>query len=173
MVRSSLKRSLFPLLFAVVAHAQYAPNSLGLGPAVTAVVGDTPMVGVEVEVSRYLESGFVAFIDVPFLIASTVVGADTPTGAGRVFASGGRLGVRYLFTENLVRPWVALQLAGLVLATKPEVSWYVGAGTSAGLDWILSDSFSLGARLVYEVFVDLNRPWRHQLGGSLNGSVLF
>jgi hypothetical protein len=173
MVRSSLKRSLFPLLFAAVAHAQYAPSSLGLGPQATAVIGDTPMVGVDLEYARYLESGFVFFADVPILIASTAVGADTPTGSGRVFATGGRLGVRYLFTEGMVRPWVALQLAGLVLVTKPEVTWYAGAGTSVGLDWILSESFALGARLVYDVFVDLNRPWRQQLGGSINVSVLF
>ena len=174
MVRSSLKLTLLVGLLASVVHAQYAPRSLGAGPQVSVALGSrSVMGGLSLEFSQYLESGFEFFARVPVLIAEVPVGADTPSGAGRVFATGGSLGVRYLFTEGLVRPWVGLQLSGVVLVTKPEVTWSLGAGTTLGFDWILNESWSIGARGIYDVFIDLNRPWRHQLGGSLIASVLF
>lgn len=162
------------LLTSTLAHAQYAPHSLGLGPQVSAVVGTgRVMGGISLEGTQYLEEGFELFIRVPVLIAETPVGADTVSGAGRVFSTGGSLGVRYLFLDGLVRPWVALQLSGLVLLTKPEALWFLGPGTTVGIDWVLSDSWSIGARAIYDVFIDLNGPWRHQLGGTLLVSVLF
>lgn len=157
-----------------VAHAQYAPHSLGAGPHLATVVGSRSLMwGLSLEFSNYLDSGFEFFGRVPLLIAETPVGAETTSGAGRVFATGASAGVRYLFLEGMVRPWVGLQLGGVVLVTQPQVTWFLGAGATLGLDWVLSESWSVGARGVYDVFVDLNRPWRHQLGGTLNVSVLF
>ena len=177
MVRSSLRAPYFAALLCLapfVAHAQYAPHSLGVGPQVTSLIGtSSPLWGLSLEFSNYLESGFEFFGRVPLLIAQTPVGADTADGAGRVFATGASLGVRYLFIEGSVRPWVGLQVGGLVLATRPEVRWFLGAGATVGLDWVLTESWSVGARGLYDVYVDLNRPWRHQLGGTLNVSVLF
>jgi len=165
---------LFAGLTAGVAHAQYAPHSLGAGPQVTVVLSSrSVMWGLSIEFTQYLESSFEFVARVPVLIAEVPVGADTPSGEGRVFATGGSLGVRYLFLEGLVRPWVGLQLSGVVLVTRPEVTWSLGAGTTVGLDFILSESWSIGARGIYDVFIDLNRPWRHQLGGSLVVCVLF
>ena len=162
------------LLTSTLAHAQYAPHSLGAGPHVSGVMGTgRVMGGISLEGTQYLESGFEFFIRVPLLIAETPVGADTPSGAGRVFSTGGSLGVRYLFVEGMVRPWVALQLSGVVLATKPEAIWFLGTGTTVGIDWVVSESWSIGARGIYDVFIDLNGPWRHQLGGTLMVSVLF
>ena len=164
-----------PLLFiSLAAHAQYAPHSLGLSPNVSSALGTrSAMYGVTIEFSNYLESSFEFFARVPILIAEVSVGADTADGSGRVFSTGGSLGVRYLFLESAVRPWVGLQLSGVVLVTKPDVTWFLGAGPSVGVEWVLDESWSIGARGVYDVFIDLNRPWRHQLGASLNVSVLF
>ena len=176
MVRSRL--SCFAVLFSLavpgVALAQYAPQSLGLGPHVTFVPGSrSVMWGVAIEFSHYLEGGFEFFSRVPVLIAETSVGADTVDGSGRVFSTGLSLGVRYLFAEGMLRPWAGLQLGGVVLITKPDPVWYLGTGVTLGIDWILSESWSVGARGIYDVFIDLNRPWRHQVGGSLIVSVLF
>ena len=162
------------LLASTLAQAQYAPHSLSAGPQVSGVVGTGQVMGgISLEGSQYLENSFEFFGRVPLLIAQTPVGADTPTGAGRVFSTGGSLGVRYLLVEGMVRPWVALQLSGVVLLTQPEAIWFLGAGTTLGIDWVLSESWSVGARGIYDVFVDLNRPWRHQLGLTLTVSVLF
>ena len=112
-----------------VAHAQYAPHSLGRGPHLATVVGSRSLMwGLSLEFSNYLDSGFEFFGRVPLLIAETPVGAETTSGAGRVFATGASVGVRYLFLEGMVRPWVGLQLGGVVLVTQPEVTWFLGAG---------------------------------------------
>jgi outer membrane protein len=131
------------------------------------------MWGLSLEFSSYLDGGFEFFGRVPVLLAQTAVGADTPDGVGRVFATGASVGVRYLFFQGSVRPWVGLQLGGLVLVTRPEPAWFLGTGATVGLDWILTESWSVGARGIYDVYLDLNRPWRHQLGGTLNVMVLF
>ena len=176
MVRSRLSCFvvLLFLAFPGLAQAQYAPQTLGLGPHVTFVPGSQAVMwGVAIEFSRYLESGFEFFSRVPLLIAQTPVGADTIDGSGRVFATGASLGVRYLFVEGSLRPWVGLQVGGVVLITQPAPRWFLGTGATLGLDWVLTESWSVGARAIYDVFIDLNRPWRHQLGGSLIVSVLF
>ena len=112
---------IFAVLISTLAHAQYAPHSLGAGPQVSGVVGTGQVMGgISLEGSQYLEDGFEFFVRVPVLIAETPAGADTPSGAGRVFSTGGSLGVRYLFVEGMFRPWVALQLSGVVLVTKPD-----------------------------------------------------
>lgn len=161
------------LLIPAAAHAQYSNHSLGLAPQVTTFTDSRAVMwGLTLEFSNYLESGFGVFARIPALIAEVPVGADTPTGQGRVFATGGSAGVRYLFVEGTVQPWVGLQLTSLVLMTQ-EVTWFFGTGATLGLDWVLSESWAVGARGIYDVFIQLNGAWRHQLGGSLSISVLF
>jgi hypothetical protein len=125
------------------------------------------MWGVTLEASNYLENGFELFARVPLLIAEPTGGETT-----RVFTTGGSAGLRYLFVEGTVQPWVGLQLSGLVLISQP-VNWFLGAGATIGVDWVLSESWSIGARGIYDFFIVLTGPWRHQLGGSLMVSVLF
>ncbi len=102
-----------------------------------------------------------------------LVGADTPTGAGDIFATGGSLGVRYFFLEATLRPWAGIQLSGLVLVTKPEVTWFVGPGVSAGVDYFFTDSVAAGVRASYDFFAMINKVPRHNLGAALSLSVLF
>jgi outer membrane protein len=169
-----LKRFVFGLMvLAPAAHAQYSSSALGVGIQATTVVSTGPQYGLTLEYSRYLESSFEFYVRAPVLIVETPVGAATESGAGRVFGTGLSLGVRYLFHEEVLRPWVGLHLGASVLITRPEIAWFLGPGTAVGLDWVLSESFSLGLRGSYDVFVDLNRPWRHQLGLTLGVAVLF
>ena len=165
MVRSLLT---FAVLSAGLCRAEFSNHSLSAGPQVTWVEpARSVMWGLTLEGSKYLENGFEVFGRVPLLIA------EPPGGLGqRVFSTGGSLGVRYLFIEGTVQPWVGLQASSVVLITEP-VSWFLGPGATLGLDWVLNDSWAIGARGSYDVFIDLNGPWRHQLGGSLTASVLF
>jgi hypothetical protein len=166
MLRSTL---IFAALISAVAHAEYSNHSLGIGPHLTVVTGSRSLMwGLALEGSNYLENGFELFARVPLLIAEPIAGETA-----RVFSTGGNVGVRYLFVEGTVQPWVGLQLSGVVLITQPVVNWFLGAGATIGLDWVLSESWSIGARGIYDVFVRLDGPWRHQLGGSLVGSVVF
>jgi hypothetical protein len=159
------------LLAAPAAQAQFSNSSLSLGVQGNAVVSGPPQWGLSLGYSRYIESGFEFVAWAPALITEVPAGAETPSGAGRVFATGLSLGVRYLFLEEMVRPWVSLQLGSSILITTP-VTWFVGPAASVGLDWVFSESFSLGLRGTYELFIDLNRPSRHQLGVVLGVSVL-
>ncbi len=115
MVRSGLIFA--ALFFPALAHAQYSNHGLGLGPHVTVVLGSRSLLwGVTLEFSNYLESGFEVFGRVPLSITDVQLGADTSDGVGKVFSVGATVGVRYLFIETSVRPWVGLQLSTLVLA---------------------------------------------------------
>lgn len=160
------------VLSSSAAHAQFSNTQLGVGPLINSVIGQGPQYGGFVEVDRYLESGFEVFARAPVLIVETSSGADTQSGRGRVFGTGLSLGTRYLFLQEAWRPWVGVQLSGSVLITTPKVSWFLGAGASAGLDWVFDDSLSLGVRASYDAFIDLNAPWRHQLGLMLALHVL-
>lgn len=169
------KPLLLSLCFAVpLARAQYQPNLLTVAPAVEVVLGPADVhAGLLLEYSRYLESGFDFYARVPVLLTHTPAGADTPSGSGWVVSTGLSLGVRYLFLEEQVRPWLGLHAASTLLGTTPSLSWYVGPGTSAGLDVVLSESFVVGARVTWDVFIVLNGPWRQQLQGALTLSVLW
>jgi outer membrane protein len=163
MVRSTL---IFAVLTSSAAHAQYLNHSLGAGPHLTWVASNRSVLwGLSLEYSKYLESSFEFFGRVPLVIAEQ---PEQP----RVFGTGASLGVRYLFIEGSVQPWAGLQLTGLALFAEP-VTWFMGAGTTLGLDWTLSESWAVGARFSYDVFVRLNDPWRHQLGGTFTVSVLY
>lgn len=172
MERTRLMLSLAVLLTAATAHAQYNNTSLGVGVQFNAVLNEPSRGGLSLQFTRYLESGFEFYARAPALIAEVRAGADTPSGAGRVFATGLSLGVRYLFLEDHLRPWFGLQLGSAILITKPDVTWAIGPGASFGLDWVVSDSIALELAGTYELFIDLNKPSRHQLGGTLSVLIL-
>lgn len=157
---------------ASLAHAQFNNAQLSAGVLLNSVVGVGPQYGLVVGYDRYLDAGFEFFARAPVLIVETPAGANTATGQGRVFGTGLSLGVRYLFNEDTWRPWAGVQATGSVLITTPQVAWFLGGGVSAGFEWVISESFALGLRGSYDAFVDLNLPWRHQLGVSLGLIVL-
>lgn len=160
------------ILFAPAARAQFNNSSLSAGPLLNSVIGQGPQYGLALEYDRYLESGFEFIARAPVVIAETPSGADTPSGAGRVFGTGLSLGARYLFLEEALRPWVGAQLTWTILITQPSAVWALGAGPSVGVDWVFSESFALSLRGSYDVFVELNRPWRHQLSVTLGLVIL-
>ncbi|MBL8916799.1 MAG: hypothetical protein JNM17_39215 [Archangium sp.] len=156
----------------LAARAQFNNSSLSAGPLVNSVIGQGAQYGLALEYDRYLESGFELVARAPVVIAETPVGADTPSGAGRVFGTGLSVGARYLFLEEQLRPWAGLQLTWTILITQPAPVWGLGAGPSLGLDWVFHESFALSLRGSYDVFVELNRPWRHQLSVTLGLVIL-
>src|SRR4051812_28347235 len=118
------------LVVAPDAQAQYANRSLGVGVQATASINNNALWGLTLDGSLYIENGFEVFLRVPILIADTATGAGTPSGRGQIFGTGGSLGVRYLFLEEHVRPYVGLQLSGLVLFTQPDPNVSFGPGAT-------------------------------------------
>ena len=117
------------------ASASFANRNLGLGVSGFGILGEHVIgidwgVPITLEGGLYIESGFEIFIHPQFMILQVPFGAATPTGAGGIFGFGGHLGTRYLFLEESIRPYVAIQVAVLGLATTPDAKVFVGPGAS-------------------------------------------
>ncbi len=161
------------LLLSNAAHAQYANRSLGIGAQATTSIKNNALFAVTLEASLYIESGFDVFLRVPLSITDTSTGAGTASGRGQIFATGGSLGIRYLFLEESIRPYVGIQFSGLVFLTQPKVDYYVGPGATVGLDFFVTDWLSIGARGTYDLFVMLNKSPRNNFGAGLNVATVF
>jgi outer membrane protein len=163
------------LFLAGEANAQFANRSLGAGLNFYKLFSSTEdwALPLTLEGSLYIENGFDVFVHVPVMIVNTRVGAPTASGAGLIFGTGAHLGVRYLFMEEELRPYVGLQLSALVLVKSlgPEV--FGGPGLTAGIDYFIADTVSLGGRVFYDLFIQLNQPLRQNLGLGVNVATYF
>jgi hypothetical protein len=160
--------------------ASFANRGVGVGLGAVRVFGQDPsvpdaLVPLWLEYASYVESGFEVFGRVPVALASVRVGADTPDGRGLVLAAGFQLGVRYLFLEEGVRPFISLHLGGLVVARQAALGDNVlaGPGAGAGLEVFVVSSLSLQARVFAEWDVTLNAPQRFSAGATVTAATYF
>ena len=159
------------------AHAQFANKSLGVSPAFFKIFANDInwAIPLTIDGSFYIENGFDVFAHIPVAIFSTVY-ADPNTGTVNpsflVFGTGAQLGVRYLFMEETIRPYLGLQASIMFVFTNPT-TFFGGPGIVGGLDIFLSDTVSLGPRAFFDLFLELNRPVRYQVGGAVSISVYF
>ncbi len=169
------------LLVGGSAQAQFANRSLGAGIGFIKLFGGSTQgtatgvdyaVPLTIEGSLYIENGFDVFAHIPLMLVSVTRGASTPSGAGLIFGTGGHLGVRYLFSEETLRPYVGLELAGFVLLTSSPVV-FVGPGVVGGLDYFIADTVSIGARGFFDLFIELNVPLRPAVGATVSVAVYF
>lgn len=165
------------LLFAGDASAQFANRSLGGGLGFIRLFGGGA-VGVDfavpltLEGTLYIENGFDVFAQIPLMIVSTTT--TLPGEKGKlVFGTGGHLGVRYLFLEETIRPYVGAEIAGFVLITQPNALVFIGPGAVAGLDFFVADTVSIGARTFFDLFLELNASPRPALGGVFSVAAYF
>ncbi|MCA3016427.1 MAG: hypothetical protein INH41_28935 [Myxococcaceae bacterium] len=177
------------------AHAtSFANRGIGLGVGYMRVLTDVRTVPewavpLWLEGSYYAENGFDVYLRVPIALAQVSLGippatAEMPAGmAGLVVAMGGQFGVRYLFLEETVRPFVSLHLSGIYVLrpTNDTVTTgsnlLIGPGAGAGVEVFVSDSISLQARGFADWFVGINcgssNCQSFSLGGSLSASTYF
>ncbi len=160
-----------------MASASFANRSLGLGVSAMKLLGDSIhidwAVPIALEGGLYVGEGFEIFLRPQFFIVNTTIGANTASGAGTILGGGGHAGVRYLFLEESIRPYVGIQIAVIALARQPTVDVYPGAGIQAGIDFFVADSISLGARGYFDAYVVLNFPWSFDVGGGINVTTYF
>ena len=165
-------------LWAPEALAQYANRSLGGGAGFIGLSGGDQNAGlgytvpIYLEGHLYIENGFDLFINIPGMIVYTDVGAGTTTDKGLVFGTGGDLGVRYLFLEENVRPWLGLYLTGLVVFRNPTTV-LVGPGAALGLDYFINDSTSIGIRAFFNLYLELNASPTFGTGAAANVAFYF
>jgi outer membrane protein len=161
--------------------ASFANRSLGLGvsgfsllPSGADVV--TWGLPITLEGGLYVENGFDLYLHIPFMILSQKVGfGPDKASPGLILATGGEFGVRYLFMEESVRPYVMLHLAGLYLFRDSALgnNFYAGPGVGAGIDFFVADSISLGLRGTFDLYLTLNAPVLFSVGGGLNATTYF
>jgi outer membrane protein len=181
--------SMWVLLFGLVAgtnamaSASFANRNLGLGVSGFTVLGDTTAIGIDwgvpitLEGGFYIESGFEVFLRIPLMFAQQKFGVTANNGPGIVIASGGQFGVRYLFLEESIRPYVDLHLAGLYFIRDSGATglnnFFAGPGAGLGVDFFVGESISLGARGFFDMYVTLNKPLSFALGGGIYATTYF
>lgn len=180
-MRKTLKLSMLLLVMCGAtqsfASASFANRSLGLSVSGIKLLGDSPgvnwVVPIALEGGLYIDSGFEVYLRPQFFIADTLVGAPTPTGMGLIIGGGGQLGVRYLFLEESIRPYVGVHLAALVLNRTPQAVAFPGVGAQFGCDFFVGESVSLGIRGIVDLFIELNRPVMFGIGGGAYATTYF
>jgi len=151
-------------LFATTqASAQFSNKSLGLALGYMKMNADPSVdwaVPLSLEGSLYIESGFDLVIRVaPMLVTNKISGLQ-------LFGCSFNLGVRYLFSEESLRPYVGIGLAGLYLDRVDQQAGYAGVGAFAGLDYFVADSISIGARAFANIYLMLNTPMTEGFGAQ-------
>lgn len=155
------------LLGAAPAHAQFANRSLGLSGGFisfnrTAGLDSGAFVGLDA--SLYIESGF------ELVSLTKIAFPQDPATNKRVIGLAPSLGMRYLFAEESLRPYVGADLSYLLVFKESTTPQYVGLGPNLGVELFLTESVSLGARAQYNFYLALNEETQTSLilGGGLS-----
>lgn len=159
------------LLLGQEASAQFANKSIGLGVGYMslnfdegAIRGAVPL---GLDGSLYIENGFDL---VAHAYAMLLSGVDPTTGTTRQFVGVfGSAGVRYLFSEESLRPYVGADLGYFQTFGTATAINRVGLGPNVGLDYFVGDTVSIGARGQFTLYVMLNQPAATSLG--LHGNI--
>jgi outer membrane protein len=156
------------------ATASFANRSLGLGLTGFKLFGESGNIDwgvpISLEAAYYIENGFELYLRVPAMVLSQPL-LVPPV----IFGTGGQFGLRYLFMEESIRPFINFHLAGLVFFREPKVV-FAGPGAGAGIEFFVGDSVSLGLRAYGDLFVtlaDRGFIFSVAVGGGIFTSVYF
>jgi outer membrane protein len=175
-----MRRTLFFITVSVAlcaageARAQFANKSLGLQVGfltLNGVAGGELDWGLPVGLngSLYVENGFEVVAQVGVIVAH-----DRILNQNILALDGPALGIRYLFLEESVRPYVGLDLSYLQLfgtSAQPNTA-FAGLGPNVGLDYFVTDSISIGVRVRFNIYLSLNEVWT-SLGATLAAATYF
>ncbi len=161
------------------ASASFANRMLGLSGGYSTFTNNnvalTTVVPIALEAGYYIESGFDLYLRVQISLVRQGVGfgADR-NNPGFLFGIGGQLGIRYLFLEESIRPYVGVHLAGMGLPSELRVGppGYGGLGINGGVDFFLSDSISLGLRGYFDLLMSVRGDTGDFIVLPLPGAVI-
>lgn len=158
------------LLVAAPAHAQFGNHSLGLSAGYmnfngTASLNSSFFLGFDA--SLYVENGF------EVVSLTKIAFPYDPISEKRVIGLAPSLGIRYLFMEESIRPYVGADLSYLHIFKDQGESDFVGLGPNAGIDFFVSDSVSLGVRAQFNAYFSLEDPVQTSLILSAGTAVYF
>jgi outer membrane protein len=159
------------LLAGSAAQAQFANRRIGLELGGLSFKDNDVKFGLmaQLEGSYYIENGFEVGLRIPAILFIA------NTSNTQYFGTGGQLYVRYLISEEAFRPWVGLEVdvVGIIrpnasgdMSQNQQVFW--GPGVSAGLDYFVADTVSIGIRPFFTLYLALNNAQllRPSFGGS-------
>lgn len=154
------------LLGAEPAQAQFANRSLGVSMGFmnfqrTAGLDAGAFVGLDA--SLYLENGF------EMVSLTKIAFPRDPATDKRVVGLAPSLGMRYLFMEEELRPFVGADLSYMLIFKSGSTPQYVGLGPNAGVEYFVSESVSIGARAQYNFYIALNEETQTSL--TLSGGI--
>jgi outer membrane protein len=130
---------------------------------------------ISLEAGFYIDSGFEAYLRVPLNIAYSEFGVAADGSGGWLLGTGGQLGLRYLFSEEDLRPWVGLHVSGIYFFREAAIGapFLFGPGVNGGIEYFVGESISIGARGFADFFIELNKGVRFSVGGAAYVSVYF
>jgi outer membrane protein len=163
-IRTSMRHhvlgALAVLAVAGEARAQFANRSVGfqagyLNLENVAQGALTFGIPIGLDGSLYIENGFEVVGG-----AGIMVVHEEPSSSNILALDGPSVGIRYLFSQESIRPYVGLDLSYLHLFGSLEpITDFVGLAPNAGLDYFVTDSVSLGLRFRFNLYVSLNAFW--------------
>ena len=162
--------------------ASFANRSIGLEVGAFKFFGDGDLVDFGVPISLtgsfYIDSSFVFFLHGSVNVFNQRAFVGPRGEGGIVLGGGGQLGLRYLFLEESIRPYVDLYVAVLGIgrpdqreATSQPPKFFLGPGAGGGVDFFITDSISAGPRVFFDLFITLNATPRYALGGAITAST--
>lgn len=163
-IRASMRHyvlgALAVLAVAGEAHAQFANRSIGLQAGylgLNNVAGNELDFGIPIGLdgSLYIENGFEVVGG-----AGIMVVHDGILHQNILALDGPSLGIRYLFLQETVRPYLGLDLSYLHLfGAAVATADFVGLAPNGGLDFFVTDSVSVGFRIRFNLYISLNAFW--------------
>ena len=142
---------LLAAMWAVPAQAQFGNTSLGLGVGYLRMTNSIEWgVPISFEGSRYIENGFETYIHTGLMILTE------PVLKRQVIGVTPAVGVRYLFSEESIRPYIGADLAYIHIFFENAAYQRVGPGLNLGVDAFVSDSITIGVRGTAALYISLN-----------------
>lgn len=156
-------------LWAGPSYAQFGNTSLGLGVGylrmTTSIESGVP---ISLEGSRYMENGFETYVRVGLMILTE------PTLRRQVFGATPSIGIRYLFSEETIRPYVGADIAYIHVFFEDRPAFQrVGPGLNAGVDFFVLDTITLGFRGTMALYIALNQVPEFSFGALAVAATYF
>jgi outer membrane protein len=159
-------------LASTAASAQFENHSVSLSAGYLAFEAASEIrhgLPVGLGYSGYIDNGFEWTASLEVMLLTTRVTEQN------VFGLSGGPGIRYLFLQESVRPWVGSELKYVHLFGSDQVSSYVGLNPEIGLDVFVTEQFSLGGKGQFNLYARVQERVEVQMafGGSVVGTAWF
>jgi len=154
-----------------LAQAQLPERSLGISVGYLSVNGAVAEIGhaypLGIEGSLYLDRGFELLAHLPVALLRQEDRNRTVVGIAPA------LGVRYLFWEELIRPYVGVELGYQHIFGIDETSHFVGGGANVGVEVLATETLAIGLRTQLNLWASSGASVLISFGSLINCAIYF